>query len=521
MLHRYPSYALETMKAKIILWVLIVTYIFYFSYFSILRYKTLNASYYDLGIMHQTVYNSYQAIRTGDWSRFLELTNPTGTNQIKRMAIHNDVILGLLSLLYFVSATPTTLVIFQTIMLALGAWYIFHISLVVCKNQRFKDIISLFFAFCYLMYVPMQRSNMFDFHAVVLSTTLLLGFIYYWMVGRIRSSFGFLILSLLTKEQIGFTTTLTGVYMFFVEYQRYRTKKKIKNVQIKSLIRDSWYPLVVIALSLGWSLVSFAVIIPFFRGGEHFAIERYDQFGGSTGDVIKTLLFNPLRVILYLVSHNALDYIHDLLVSLSFLSLLSPVHLLLALPELAINLLSNNGNSRNIFFHYTAVIQPFVFLSAIYGLNLVLTFLSKAAGKRNENRITSIQLGILTVMLFSTLWISYNRSPLIYSKEKEAFPSLEGHSEVLFAQRWERLLQADLIKVSTTGHLAPYFTSRRFFYDLSIDGYQRADYVVLSKNEIFNSLDSQRYRKAYDSLRSNPRFSKIEENGDIEVYQKQ
>ena len=109
-------------KIKIILWMLVLLYIGYFSYFTILRYRTLYSSYFDLGIMHQTVYNTYQSIKKLDISRFLELTNPYGSDQIKRMAIHNDILLAFLAPFYFIYSGPETLLVIQTIILALGAF---------------------------------------------------------------------------------------------------------------------------------------------------------------------------------------------------------------------------------------------------------------------------------------------------------------------------------------------------------------------------------------------------------------
>jgi len=102
---------LSTNKYQILLWFFILAYIGYFSYFTILRYKTLYASYYDLGIMHQTVFNTYKAISTGDWSRFLEMTSTTGSEQIKRMAIHNDPLLAFFAPFYFIHSRSNLLII--------------------------------------------------------------------------------------------------------------------------------------------------------------------------------------------------------------------------------------------------------------------------------------------------------------------------------------------------------------------------------------------------------------------------
>src|SRR3989344_3929917 len=131
MVDRFKKY-----KYNIALWVFIFAYILYFSYFTVLRYKTLYASYYDLGIMHQTIFNTYSALKTGDWSRFLELTDPINPLQIKRLAIHNDVLLALLSPFYFLHSGPETILILQSIVLGLGALAIFKIALLIIKKNK-------------------------------------------------------------------------------------------------------------------------------------------------------------------------------------------------------------------------------------------------------------------------------------------------------------------------------------------------------------------------------------------------
>src|SRR3990167_5113324 len=199
-------------RYQILLWTSILAYIFFFSYFSILRYKTLYASYYDLGIMHQTVHNTYSSIKTGDWSRFLELTNPMGADQIKRMAIHNDILLALLSVFYFIYSGPEMLLIIQSIVIALGALAIYKISLNVFKI----NLLSLIFSISYLFYFPLQRANIFDFHAVTLATTFLLFMFCFWLVNKYFLSFIFFILGIFTKEQVALTTLFFGLYILLM-----------------------------------------------------------------------------------------------------------------------------------------------------------------------------------------------------------------------------------------------------------------------------------------------------------------
>ena len=139
---------------KLLMSLMIAVYILYFSIFSVLRYQKMQANYFDLGIMHQGVYNSYQAVRTGDWNRFLEITDPIGPNQINRMAVHNDPLLALFVPFYFISPSPIWLLIIQSIVLGLGAFAVFGISNHVLKNTKNVSFISLLFALCYLLYFP-------------------------------------------------------------------------------------------------------------------------------------------------------------------------------------------------------------------------------------------------------------------------------------------------------------------------------------------------------------------------------
>ncbi len=106
---------------KKILWFFISVYIIFFSTFSVLRYRNMYANYFDLGIMHHVVYNSYKALQTGDFGRFLEHTDPTGPTQLIRSAVHNDIILALFAPLYFLYPSPEVLLVTQSVVLGLGA----------------------------------------------------------------------------------------------------------------------------------------------------------------------------------------------------------------------------------------------------------------------------------------------------------------------------------------------------------------------------------------------------------------
>lgn len=470
------------------LWFFIGAYIVYFSYFSILRYKTLYSSYYDLGIMNQTVFNTYRAIVEKNPSKILEMTNPVTGAQVKRMSIHNDSLLALISLFYFIYSGPEALLILQSVVLGLGALAVFKIASQVLKKYKYTELFALIFALSYLLYPPFERSNIFDFHAVTLATTFLLWMIATWMEKKYVISFIFFLLSLLSKEQVGLTTFFFGAFAFW-------QGKKIYNTV---------YSVSVIALSIVWVILSFLVIVPHFRGTSHFAISYYGDFGDSPFRILLGIFKNPSSIIKYIFDSSTAWYFWNLFGPIGFLSLLSPLRLVIAIPEFAINLLSNNWNMRNTIFHYTAVMTPFIFLSAIYGISKLRGTIVKKA---------------MVFLVACTLIFAYLKGPLPFSREQEIHPFRYPQRSTKEITIWAKTLKDPSLKIAATGQAAPLFSSRQYLFLFS-DHYHLADYVVVTLNEIYNYPEKNILIPVFNTLKSDPRFERIYQSDNVEVYKK-
>ncbi len=76
---------------------------------------------------------------------------------------------------------------------------------------------------------------------------------------------------------------------------------------------------------------------------------------------------HPLRLVEALFEHRDLTYLVDLLAPLAGLSLLSPLLAASALPEIALNLLSDTRTQTSIHFHYTAGAIPGLMAAAVIG----------------------------------------------------------------------------------------------------------------------------------------------------------
>lgn len=470
-------------KFQIILWFFILAFIILFSYLSIKRYRTLNSYYYDLGIMNQVVYNTSQG-------RFLEMTNQELIKNTSRLAIHFDPILALFAPFYKIYQGPEILLIGQAIVLGLGALAVFLIS----KQVLNKNLISLIFSLLYLLYFPIQRVSLFDFHAVTLSTTFFLFALYFNLVNKNRLYFLFIFLALLTKEHIGLVAFFLGAYLFFV--------KKEKKTGIITAI-----------LGIIFFFATVYFVIPYFRGGEHFAS------GYFIG--IKTRFPAILK--------DGISYI-KLMINPLFYVLFSPLTLLISLPEWAINILSINSNQRSIYFHYNSVIVSFLFYSLILGYK---NFLNIVKNKK-------LQIIFFTIFIFLNLRSVYKYNPVPYFVSHPIFYKEIDPIKTNSIKIWQNNLKDENIKVSTTPKLAPFFTNRKYYYNFLYDSafnemgltekdilkkemnkYVLADYVIINKSEIGDVNKETLPTKFYQHLRKNNNFRMIFfDDQEIEVYKK-
>ncbi len=153
---------------EITLSLLFAAYTVYFSTISILRYEHYYTGRFDLGNMAQTVWNTLHG-------RVFEFTNPDGTEIVSRLAFHADFLLVLLAPFYMIWEDPRMLLLIQTIVVAAGAFLVYAFANKILNNKA----LALTFAFIYLINPSVQRANIYDFHAVTLATTFLLGAFYF------------------------------------------------------------------------------------------------------------------------------------------------------------------------------------------------------------------------------------------------------------------------------------------------------------------------------------------------------
>lgn len=490
MVHFSYLFAMETKSAsfiarhaRILLFLFIAGFIAFFSYLSIARHDNFHSRRLDLGNMEQTVWN----IAHGNG---FTLTDPMGSQNISRLGVHADFLLILISPLYRIWSDARTLLLLQVIVIGLGALPVYWIA----KETLRSKPLALFFAGAYLLYPPLERMTLHDFHAVSLSMTFLL-FAYWYMRRQHYWLFAvFAVLAGLGKENIWITIGLMGLYIAFVQ------KHRLLGLVIAGIGFGLFY-------FLYWYAIPYALATH-----QHFAVAYLSEFGENQNGIVIGVLKHPFNVLSDLLKIDRLEYYATLLFPLGFLPLLAPFSLLFALPSLLINALSNNGLMRIIDYQYTSDITPFLFVSAISGFSVLRSFLS-----RKKIRIARIGLATTIVACFvgigSYLWgeVPLTRQDRFYffiwpTPEKESMEKVEKLADSKYT-------------VSVTNNIGAHFAKRKYLYNFPVNA-TTSDFAIALLGDQYAWPSGDAQQQAVQELLASKEYTLIVHDGDFYAFKR-
>ncbi len=428
---------------RILLVIAILAFSVYFTYDAFLRHDNLHSLRLDLGNMDQTVWNVLHG-------HGFTLTDPMGTSQVSRLSVHADFTLIFLAPLYLVWSSPKMLLIVQAIGLACGAIPLFWIARKVLKNSW----IALLFACAYLLYPTVQMNTLHDFHATSLTTTFLLFAFWYYIAQRPVWFSVFAILAAFGKEQ--FWLVIAFMSAAWIVRPRYRI-----------------FSIVATLLSLIIFYLLFWKFIPAVTPTkQHWALVYLSDYGGNLNEILRNILIHPQQTVRSVFAGDRLYYYFQLLAPTAFISLASPISLILAAPNLAINVLSSDAMMRMIDYQYTSGITPWIFVSAIYGFGVIEKFLQRKTFLKKHTQITlaivvvvcalgsTYVWGELPVGLRSRFWF-FHWAPPETSSIRQVASSIPSQ-----------------YSVSATNNIGAHFSERQFLYNYPVNA-TTADYVVV------------------------------------------
>lgn len=252
----------------------------------------------------------------------------------------------LLPFYFLFGSEPKILLYVQALIVTAGGILIYLIS----KERLNNRPLALLFCLSYFLYPYTSNVifNPFGYNELCLAIVGILALFYslnknkYWYIV-------ILLFCLSIREEMSLLTFMVGMYLLL------GLKRKALGI-------------ITIVISVLWSVFCLYVIIPYFRGEAYpFFWIRYGSLGKDLFDCIKNILIYPEIVIDKLLIANKLIAVVLLFLPVGCLCLLS-AKILIIIPYLLLQLVSDWSTQYYLLAQYSAPIISVVFISAIDGL---------------------------------------------------------------------------------------------------------------------------------------------------------
>lgn len=329
------NFKMENKISKIILSSLIFGYILFFCLISLIKFHAYGFYDFDLAvhalsmwnIIHGSIFNSILGIPF--------------------LGNHLNIILFLLAPVYYVFQSPLTLLFIQTFFLGFGALPIYLFA-----KRLLDEKWALISASAYLFYPGLAYTNLFEFHPTALATFFILFAIYFYELGRFYKFMIFSLLAMFCQENIPLAIIMFG----FISMLR---RRDLKWIIVPILVGLVYFAAGLLLMNeLNKNTIQFGAL--------------YQWMGDSPAAILVKLFKDPLFFIKVLFRRECLLYLLQIFISVMFIPLFNPLLLVPALPFFAQHMLSARTTDISIYFHYTAEIIPFIFMSLIYGLKFII-----------------------------------------------------------------------------------------------------------------------------------------------------
>jgi len=456
---------IRTLKGvpRILLWGIVV-YVIVLSVITSLKYYCFETYTFDLGIFVQVFWHTLHGNFMFSQPRAGPLHPPSF------LGVHVSPLIILLLPFYAIFQSPYTLLVLQTIALALPAAYIYGIGVKINEGKN----LALIFALGYLLYPGTLWSNWYDFHLesfVPLFSSMI--FYHYMARNKWRLILSFFLL-LATFERALIIALAFVVYIFvreaYLSWKNRGTHRTVSKGMILGLI-------VIVGVSLAYFFLS-----------ENIMNSIWPQRGtSSTAEFLGVINYNDILV--------KIAYVGLLTAPLAFLPFESPLELLPAIPYLLLSVVSSYSPYFTITWQYPALISVPFFVSAMFGA-------THHKWKRTGVKL-AVALTICTV-LFSP------GTPLM-SRLSINWALPVPNSETLLMQQALETLDQNA-SVLAQENIFPNIAERRIAYTYWPANYSPPDYIVINVLDLdfYRTPDEQSTRDALFGFLSTQNYGIIE-----------
>lgn len=466
---------LPTYMPTLLLAVLVIGFIVYFSHYTLLNHYRFQTFSYDLGLYDNMMWNTLR----GEWFK----STPLGLGNESHFTYHAEFGAYFLAPFYALRQQADTLLIIQTGLAGATLIPIYLIARLRLKSSW----LALAICYVFAIYAPLHGPLFYDFHFLTISIFFIAWVIYFFDKGNLPAVIAATIVAMLWREDISPGLSAIGVY-YLLTGNRPRWAVGLIILPILYFITMKFFVMPQYALhrDLAQSQIwAYADLMP---AGDN-----------SLVSVFVTMITNPAYVLKHVLDQDKLIYVLQLFIPVLFLPLRTPTAWVLLLPAAAFTLLATGYVPvYQISFQYTAYWIVYLFFALI----ICLQNWQKTPAKKLQ-----LSVAIPTMLLISTV------SSLHYGAIFQHKTFSTGMSDIIFnysdidrANYAEFISLAKLIpkeaSVAATETEVPHLSNRRDCYTLRL-GYNNADYIlarlttieqdIASRSTLANALDSGKY----------------------------
>ena len=396
------------------------------------------------------------------------------------LADHAAWILYPIALLYKIYPTVYWLFLVQSLSLSLGAIPAYFLSI----NAGLKESQAIVIVVIYLLYPLIYNANLLEFHPDTIAVPALFMAILAARKQKIVWFCASVIVILGCKAVLSLTVAAMGVGLLLFE------KRQL-------------YGIIAIATGIAWFLIANKIIIPFF-GHDAALINRhlyrYSYLGNSFFETLKIILLQPKLIFSNIFSLINLEYLFYLFVPVIWgLRPKYMIYMIAAIPCLALNLLADHPSQKNLIWHYSLPIIPFLTLSLIA---YVATYQNLIKRKK-------------AIILWSLFWFfALGKFGFFAGKYLKNLDNLQATKQAISLVKTQN-------SVLTTDIIVPHLTHRELIsFKYNINELNNFHYILINVRNPGLVASKADYNNLVNQLKTNSELKLKFQKDDVYLFEK-
>lgn len=477
------------------IWIILVflaaaAFFLFVSIWTVARVMTFSSPSYDFGIFSQM----FHYMKTTG----LPYTTLERDGLLSHFHVHVSLVYYLLLPVYWLFPYPVTLQILQAAVLGSAVIPLWLIA----KNQGLSSPFRCGLCFLLLLYPAYSGGTGYDIHENAFLTPLLL-----WLFYGIDKRCGWLTalagaLTLLVKEDAAVYVAVIGLWLMI----RSITQKK---TDWRNLVTGFF----LLIGAIGWFLL---VTDYLTSNGQGVMTYRYSNMiadgSGSLVKVVQTVFLCPMKAVYECIDPEKLDFIAATMLPLLGIPFITRHYerMILLIPYLLVNLISDYRYQHDIFFQYT------------FGSTAFIIYLT-AVNIRDLSKMKASDL-----FKAGPLVLALTASCVFFGKQVVPtalyYPNTYRSYETYYANLRQLLdtIPEDA-SVSATTFYTSYLSQRDIIYDIRYSSREHTlstDYIVINP-KASSCLEGYRGYEAFVETITQHGYILVEKGSGVEIYKKQ